>query len=94
MREHELYAKESKCDLYKKEVQYLGHVILEKGIAVYPTKINAILEWPAPKYVHDIIYFMGLTGYYHIFIESFFKIAYPTTTLQKKSVRFIWSQWY
>ena len=35
---------------------------------------------------------MGLTGYYHKFIEIFSKIAYPITTLQKKSVRFTWSQ--
>ena len=36
--------------------------------------------------------FMGLTGYYRKFIEFFPKIAHPITTLQKKSVRFIWNQ--
>ena len=35
---------------------------------------------------------MGLTGYYHRFIENFSKIAYPITILQKKSVRFIWNK--
>ena len=35
---------------------------------------------------------MGLTWYYHIFIEFVSKIAYPITTLQKKSVWFIWNQ--
>ena len=63
LREHQLYAKLSKCDVYKKEVQYLGHVISEKGIVVDPTKIKIILEWPAPKDVHDIKSFMGLMGY-------------------------------
>ena len=70
----------------------MGHVISKKGIGDDPTKIKAILEWPAPKDVHDIRSFMGLTRYYHIFIEFFSKIAYPITTLQKKIVRFIWSQ--
>jgi hypothetical protein len=28
LREHQLYAKFNKCDFYKKEIQYLGHVIL------------------------------------------------------------------
>ena len=70
----------------------MGHVISEKGVAVDPAKIKAILEWYAPKYVHDIIYFMGLKVYYHRFIDKFSKIAYPITILQKKSVRFIWNQ--
>ena len=43
LREHQLYAKLSKCDFYKKGVQYLGHVISEKGITVDPPKIKAIL---------------------------------------------------
>ena len=51
----------------------MGHVISEKGIAVDPTKIKAILEWPAPKDVHDIRSFMELTRYYHRFIIFFLK---------------------
>ena len=76
VKKHQLYTKLSKCDFYKKEVQYLGHVISEKGIAIDPAKIKAILEWPAPKDVHDIRYFVGLIGYYRRFIENFSKIAY------------------
>ena len=76
----------------KKEVQYLGHVISEEGVDFDPTKIKAILKWPLPKDVHDIRYFMGLTGYYRRFIENFSKITHPITTLQKKSVRFIFNQ--
>ena len=30
LREHQLYVKLSKCDFYKMEVQYLGHVISGK----------------------------------------------------------------
>ena len=42
--------------------------IQKKGEVVEPAKIRAIMEWPVPKDVHDMISFMGLTGYYHIFI--------------------------
>ena len=34
---------------------------------------------------------MGITGYYHRFIEGFSRIAYPITSLQKKGTRFNWS---
>ena len=57
---------------------------MEKGIAVDPAKIKAILEWNAPKDVHDIRSFMGLTGYYCKFIDCFSKIAQTITTLQRK----------
>jgi hypothetical protein len=30
LREHQLYAKFSKCDIFQKQVHYLGHVILKK----------------------------------------------------------------
>jgi hypothetical protein len=53
-----------------------------------PKKIKAIMEWLVPKDVVDIWSFMGITGYYHRFIEGFSKIAYPITSLQKKGTKF------
>ena len=64
----------------------------KKGITIDSMKIKAILECLVPKDLHDIRSFMGLTGYYRKFIEFFPKIAHPITTLQKKSVRFIWNE--
>ena len=42
LREHQLYAKLSKCDFLKKEVSYLEHVVSEKRIHVDPEKIKSI----------------------------------------------------
>eukprot|EP00253_Pinus_taeda_P012699 PITA_12699 len=91
LREHQLYAKLSKCDFYKEEIQYLGHVISKDGIAVDPEKIKTILDWPVPKDVADIRSFMGLAGYYRRFVEGFSRVAYPITSLQKKGRTFRWS---
>jgi len=88
---HKLYEKFDKCDFYQKRIQYLGHVISEEGIAVEPKMIRAIMEWSIPKDVVDIRSFMGITRYYHIFIEGFSKIAYPITSLLKKGAKFTWS---
>jgi hypothetical protein len=62
LREHQLYAKLSKCDFFQKQVHYLGHVISEEGVAVGPDKIKAIMDWPTQKDVSDIKSFMGLAG--------------------------------
>ena len=92
LREHKLYAKLSKCSFFQPEIHYLGHVITGDGIVVDPAKIEAILEWPAPKNVHEVRSFMGLAGYYRIFVEGFSKIASPITELQKKNKKFIWTE--
>jgi hypothetical protein len=62
----------------------LGHIISEQGITVDLEKIEAIRGWPTPINVLDVIYFMGLAGYYRMFIVGFSKIAHPITSLQKK----------
>lgn len=84
LREHQLYGKFSKCDFYKEQIQYLGHIITKEGIAVDPENIRTIMEWPMPKDVVDIRSFMGLAGYYRQFVEGFSRVAYPITSLQKK----------
>jgi hypothetical protein len=38
LREHKLYAKFRKCTFWLEEIQYLGHVLLAKGITVDPAK--------------------------------------------------------
>ena len=48
LREHQLYAKLSKCDFYIDRIQYLGQIILEEGISVDPDKIEAITNLPNP----------------------------------------------
>jgi hypothetical protein len=91
LREHQLYAKLSKCSFYQKQIHYLGHIISKDGIAVDPEKIEAIREWSASKNVTEVRSFMGLAGYYKIFIEGFSNIAHPITSLQRKGVKFQWT---
>ena len=40
LREHHIYAKFSKCDLFKDKIQYLGLVITKYGISVDLDKIK------------------------------------------------------
>lgn len=62
LREHKLYAQPSKCSFWRREIQFLGHVISEAGIAVDPAKISVIKEWPIPKDVSEVRSFLGLAG--------------------------------
>ena len=44
LREHKLYAKQSKCEFWLKEVSFLGHVVSNGGIAVDPSKVENVLN--------------------------------------------------
>jgi hypothetical protein len=91
LREHQLYAKFSKCAFWLKEIQFLGHVLFANGIAVGPSKVKDILEWKSPTTVHQVRSFLELAVYYHIFIPDFSKIVKPITNLLKNDTKFNWS---
>jgi hypothetical protein len=91
LREHQLYDKFSKCVFWLEEIQFLGHVLSAKGIAVNPSKVNDILEWNSPTTVHQVWSFLGLAGYYRRFIPDFSKIVKPITGLLKNDTKFDWS---
>ncbi|GKA80236.1 hypothetical protein Tco_0786832, partial [Tanacetum coccineum] len=55
------------------------HVIDSKGIHVDPAKIEAIKDWASPTTPIEIRQFLGLAGYYRIFIKGFSKIAKSLT---------------
>ena len=83
LREHQLYAKFSKCDFWLKEVQFLGHVLSAEGVAVDPCKVKDVLDWKPPTTVHQVRSFLGMVGYYRRFIPDFSRISKSITGLLK-----------
>jgi hypothetical protein len=90
-REHNLTVKAKKCDLFKKEVEFLGHIVSEEGIKCNPKKVDRVKEWPRPENVGDVRSFLGLAGYYRKFVEGYSSLARPLTELTKKHVPFVWA---
>jgi hypothetical protein len=54
LREHQLYAKFSKCEFWLKTVPFLGHVLSESGISVCPSKVQEVIDWKSPTTVHEV----------------------------------------
>jgi hypothetical protein len=69
----------------------LGHTILEEGVVVNPEKIKENMDWLAPQNVTKVRSFMGLARYYRMFINRFFKISHPITSMHRKGMKFVWS---
>jgi hypothetical protein len=57
-------------------------------------KVKEIVVWSIPTTVTEIRSFLGLAGYYQKFIEGFFKIANPMTSLLEKGREFKWDEKY
>ena len=83
--------KHSKCDFFKSEIHYLGHIISADGISPLPDKLDTIKNMPAQKDVKEIKQFLGLTGYYRKFVLRFADISRPLTQLTKKETKFLWT---
>src|ERR1044072_1272683 len=74
------------------EVKFLGHVISRYGIAVDPSKIEAIIAWEQSKTANDIRSFVGFAGYYRRFVKDYAKLTSPLTQLTKKNQPFAWTE--
>ncbi|GJT24392.1 gypsy/ty3 retroelement polyprotein [Tanacetum coccineum] len=90
MRQHHLKAKFSKCVFGASQVESLGHITFDKGVAIDPTKIHAMKEWLVPKTLKQLKGFLGLTGYYRRFINTYVVISYPLTKLLRKNT-LVWN---
>ena len=44
MRDHQLYAKFSKCEFWLTEVTFLGHVVSASGVSVDSEKVEAVMS--------------------------------------------------
>ena len=91
LREAGLKMKRSKCDFFKSEIHYLGHLISPEGISPLPNKLDSIKHMLVPNSMKEIKQFLGLTGYYRKFVPRFADISRPLTTLTKKDAKFEWT---
>ena len=88
---HNLNAKMSKSEFFKKSLTFLGHIVSLDGIRVCPDKVTAVKEFPIPVNVKELRSFLGLSNYYRRFIDSYSKITSVLTKLLQKNVEYNWT---
>jgi hypothetical protein len=88
LREAHLKLNPEKCQPFRKEVRYLGHIVSPSGITTDPEKMEAVKSWPRPNDKHQLRSFLGLCTYYRRFIYGFADIAKPLTRLTEEKRTF------
>lgn len=61
---NQLYINLKKCSFLVNEISFLGYIINEYGVAIDPSKIQAIMNWHTPITVREIQSFLGLASFY------------------------------
>ena len=84
LRDAGLKLKPKKCELFTKEILYLGFRVSGEGVKPDPGKIEAVTDWPRPYSVTDVRAFLGFANYHRRFIQDFAQIAKPLQLLTNK----------
>lgn len=90
LKEHQPYAKHSKCFFMVKVVEYLCHIVCHESDKVVPNKIKAMMDWLIPKMLNTLKVLLGFIGYYCKFFYKYGRLEAPLTTLLKKDA-FSWT---
>ena len=79
LRENGIKLRANKCNLFQKEVCYLGRIVSEEGYRISPENTKAMEESRThePQNVGGVRKLQGLLGYYRRYVENFSRIAKP-----------------
>jgi len=81
-----LYAKAEKCKFHSESVEYLEYILSPSGLTMFDDKIKIIQDWPEPKKVKDIQFFLDFTNFYCWFIFNYLDIVIPLICLTQKDI--------
>ena len=79
LRDNGIKLKPEKCELFRKEVKYLGHIVSREGYRADTSNTRAltVLKEQTPKTVGEVRRILGLLNYYRKYIPNFSQIAAP-----------------
>ena len=73
-----------KCFFAQPSLSFLGFIVSEKGVQTDQSKVEKMVNFPAPTNTTQLRGFLGLVGYYRQFIADFSKVAHPLNLLLRK----------
>ncbi|KAJ9528812.1 hypothetical protein QJQ45_000053 [Haematococcus lacustris] len=92
LRQHQLCANLAKCAFWLDTVDFLGHVVSAAGIQPDPTKVKAVLDWPAPQDKHQLRSFLGTANYYRRLLHHHAHRVLPLTDLLRDEQPWRWGE--
>jgi len=82
----DLYVKIEKYKFHFKLTEYLEYIFSPSSLTMSDDKVKIIQDWPEPKKVKDIQFFLGFTNFYHQFIFNYSDIVISLICLTQKDI--------
>ena len=79
-----------KCQLFKEQVRYLGHIIGCNRLEADPEKVQKLLDTPPPSKREELVSFLAAAGYLREFLPHFAVEAAELQQLALTKGRFVW----
>uniref|UniRef100_A0A1I8BHK6 RNA-directed DNA polymerase n=1 Tax=Meloidogyne hapla TaxID=6305 RepID=A0A1I8BHK6_MELHA len=79
-----------KCNFFKSELKFLGHIVSKEGIKPDPEKKSIIQKLQRPKDVKELKSVMGTINYYAKFVREMHEVRGPLDKLLQKNIEWKW----
>ena len=73
--------KPAKCQWFREEVKFLGHIVSRSGLKKAPEYVEKVLDFPVPQTVRQLREFLGLVNFQRKFIPHCSMKAAPLSRL-------------
>lgn len=93
LREERLYCSSKKTQLFRREIEFLGHRISAQGIRPVEDKVAAVRDWRTPRSPKAVRQFLGTVGWMKKFIDGLEKhlsSLSPLTSIKTDKNNFKW----
>lgn len=79
LQQHGVKLKPGKCELFRREVRYVGRLVSAEGVRINPEDLEAVvsLKTKTLQTVGDMRRLLGFLSYYRSYIQDFSRIASP-----------------
>jgi len=91
LKENDLFLKGEKCKFDVTEVEFLGMILRPGEIAMDPSKLAGIKDWPTPSNLKAVRSYLGFCNFYRRFIPYYSDIARPLNDLTRKDRQWKWT---
>lgn len=92
MNEYEILLNQQKCIFGVQEIDFLGHVMSEKGVRPTESRMAAVKNFREPKTIAELRSFLGLITYVGRFISNLAAKTEPLRRLLRAGSSFQWNQ--
>ena len=91
LKEYNIHLNGTKCEMFKTELNYLGHRITAEGIHPTEEKIQAIRNMKRPEDVKELQSMLGIINFYRRFLPNLSTQLQPLNQLLQKDARWKWT---